>query len=86
MLLDWEKIQWDLVDCQTEGCPGRAALIYDDRELLCLECADTRLERLQILSEFGRDALENFPPIGMYYEVVHKYRDWSKENEQPTDA
>lgn len=78
-LIRYEDVRWGIQGCETEGCPNDAQLIYDDTELLCIQCTDSRLERLQIIATYGRDALANLPPVGEWYEEVQPFRKWERD-------
>lgn len=77
-MLRYEEIRWGIQECETEGCQNDAELIYDDRELLCVDCSDKRIERLQILGQYGADGIANLPPVGDWYEEVQPFRRWDR--------
>lgn len=80
-MLRYEDVRWEVAACNIDGCPNDGELIWDGREVLCIDCADRILERQQIIAMYGRDSIENLPEIGEWHEVVRPFQYKQKEND-----
>lgn len=68
----YDDVRWGIDQCETDGCFNDAELVIEPFNwAVCIQCAETIIERRLIVEEYGHDALKNLPPIGEWFEQGH---------------